>query len=220
MRKEKLYIIFLLMISLAISSLSYAFYLNEKTYQFILNQDDYEVEISLLFNQIEHDMTSVHFDIDKRAYEINLFDFDAENYIENINLILNIDVPVASRMRFKIKESYELTRYYQNQEQTVLKEIIYMTEKEEPHFPFSLLKKGDFQNYFLHTDGFYYINDVIDVNQTYHVDLIHSGISYPVRNNSLYYETCYLYLSFEIELLQANRVSQVWQIDPSLFIGS
>ena len=35
--------------------------------------------------------------------------------------------------------------------------------------------------------------------------------------NSLYHETCILYLAYEFEVVQANRYSQVWGVDSTLF---
>lgn len=217
MRIHKLYVVVLLIGLLSISVVSYAFYLNENNYLISLDRDDYDVKINLSFNDVVIDSTSPYFNVEKNAFEINLYDENAQNYIENIELSLDVIVPIASRMRFRLNESYELTRYYHNQDQTILKEIIYMTEKDENYHQFSQLKKGQYTNYIYHIDRYNYIDDLIKTNQTYHFDLIESGMPYPVRDNSLYYETIYLYLSYDIEFIQANRASQVWDIDPAMF---
>ncbi len=217
MRIYKLYIIILLIMLVAVTSVSYAFYLKENNYIVSLDRNDYLVDIKFTFNGIEADTLSPYYDLDKKAFKIDLFDIQAINYIENVGLSVDVNVPIASRMRFRINESYVLTRYYNNVDQTVLEEVIYMTEKDETQHSFSLLKKGTFTNYILHTDRYYYVNDILQTNQTHVFDLINSGISYPVRDNILYYETCYLYVSFDIELIQVNRFSQVWGVDPIIF---
>ncbi|MFA5471642.1 MAG: hypothetical protein WC219_06315, partial [Acholeplasmataceae bacterium] len=137
MRIHKLYVVVLLIGLLSISVVSYAFYLNENNYLISLDRDDYDVKINLSFNDVVIDSTSPYFNVEKNAFEINLYDENAQNYIENIELSLDVIVPIASRMRFRLNESYELTRYYHNQDQTILKEIIYMTEKDENYHQFS-----------------------------------------------------------------------------------
>ncbi|MFA7422854.1 MAG: hypothetical protein WCZ00_03880, partial [Acholeplasmataceae bacterium] len=139
MRIHKLYVVVLLIGLLSISVVSYAFYLNENNYLISLDRDDYDVKINLSFNDVVIDSTSPYFNVEKNAFEINLYDENALNYIENIELSLDVIVPIASRMRFRLNESYELTRYYHNQDQTILKEIIYMTEKDENYHQFSQL---------------------------------------------------------------------------------
>lgn len=217
MRVYKLYIIILLIGLVIISSISYAFYLKENNYLVSLKRDDYDVDVNLAFDGVLVDSSSPYFNLEKNAFEINLFNTEAINYIGNIELSVDVIVPIASRMRFRLKESYELTRYYHNQDQTVLKEIVYMTEKDETYHLFSLLKKGSYSNYFYHTDRNYYVDDLLETHQVYNFQFIDSGTSYPIRDNSLYYETIYLYLSFEFEFIQANRASQVWKIDPMIF---
>ena len=216
MRKQQISIILLIILMLVITSLSYSYYIQENDYFLNLNTDAYEVYTELSFNGVVHDELSSFYDNHKHAYVINLFDETAENYIGNLSLDIYVSVPVASKLRFILNESYELTRYYHNQEQTVITEIIYQETIDEMHHAYSLLKKGSYNQTLDHTDSYTYAYETFVPNQTYHLNIISSGTSYPAKENSLYSESCYLYLDYRFEFVQANRFSQVWKVDPLL----
>lgn len=217
MRNQKLIITILIIFALSFTSLSYTFYVKDNTYITTLDTKAFELTVEIKLGEVALDPTSLYFSDEKQAYMINLYDEQAENYINNFTLKIKTDVSIASRLRFRLHESYELTRYYHNQEQTILKEIIYMDAQDDTQHPFSLLKKGEFQNYFLSDYHYSYFDQLISQNQIQIFDLIAGGASYEVRENSLYHETCVLYLAYEFEVVQANRYSQVWGVDSTLF---
>ena len=216
MRKQYILISFLIILMLVITSLSYTYYIQEKDYFVNVDTDLYQVYTELTFNGVIHDELSPYYDSDKNAFIINLFDDTAENYISNLSLDVYVVVPIASKLRFMLNESYELTRYYHNQEQTIITEIIYQETIDETHHAHSLLKKGGYNQTLDHTDFYTYAYETFMPNQTYHLNVISSGSGYPAKDNSLYYETCYLYLDYRFEFVQANRFSQVWKVDPLL----
>lgn len=217
MRKQYAFITLLIIFMLIITSLSYTYYMNEKDYIVNLNTDVYQVNTELSFNGVSQDYLSPYYDIDKQAFIINLYDEQAINYIGNLSLDLVFEVPIASKMRFKLNESYELTRYYNNQEQTIITEIIYQENINENYHAYSLLSKGSFTDLLSHSDYYTYARETFMPGHQYELNIISGGIHYPAKDNSLYYETCYLYLDYRFEFVQANRFSQVWQVDPLLF---
>jgi hypothetical protein len=216
---KKIYIIIMLMIFVMvfIAGLSYTYYLHEKDYDLNLNTKSYEVYSTVSFDGVVYDHLSEYYDQEKKAFIINVYDQNATNYIEKLSIDLQFEVPIASKMRFQIKESYELTRYYHNQEETIIKEIIYQQTIDPTYFNHSLLSKGSFQNYFNHSDLYTYAYETFYPDSVYQLNIVSGGNQHVVRNNSLYHETCYLYLDYSFEFVQANRYSNVWQIDPLLF---
>lgn len=216
MRTQKLLIFSLIILGLITSVISYTFFIKELSYETILETKAFNLDIDIKLGTLDLDPTSIYFDQIKKVYVINLYDTEAVNYINNLDINFIVEVSIASRLRFKIYESYELTRYYHNQEETILKEIVYINQVDPSHYQFSLLKKGIFDNYFISEGDYMYVDQMILPNQTYTFDLIEGGVNYPVRNNNLFYETCMLYLAFEVEVVQANRYQEVWnlQTDP------
>ena len=208
--------ILLMIVMLVITSLSYSYYINEKDYNLNIDTDIYQVQTELSFNGVLHDYLSPYYDIEKHAFIINLYDDQANNYIGNLSLDLVFEVPIASKMRFKLNESYKLTRFYNNQEQTIITEIIYQENINETYHPFSLLKKGSYTDLLSHSDYYMYALETFMPGHLYKLNIISGGMEYPTKNNSLYFETCYLYMDYRFEFVQANRFSQVWQVDPLL----
>lgn len=216
MRKKYIIIVILLVTLTLITSLSYTYYLKEKDYTIDVNTNTYLVETELSFNGVVQDDLSPYYDANKHAFIINLYDDTAVNYIGNLALDIYFEVPIASKLRYQLNQSYELTRYYNNQEQTIITEIIYQETIDDTYYPYSLLKKGSFTDFLYHSDFYTYAYDTYMPGQTYHLNIISAGLSYAAKDNSLYYENCYLYLDYTFEFVQANRFSQVWKVDPLL----
>lgn len=216
MKKINVIIILLLIVMVIVAGLSYTYYIHEKDYDLNLSTTTYEVYSTVSFDGVIYDHLSEYYDQEKKAYIINVYDENAENYIDKLSIDLSFEVPIASKMRFQIHESYELTRYYHNQEETIIKEIIYQQTIDSDHFMHSLLGKGSYQDYFKHSDLYTYANQTFYPGTVYQLNMVSGGSHHFVRNNSLYHETCYLYLDYSFEFVQANRYSNIWQIDPLL----
>ena len=78
------------------------------------------------------------------------------------------------------------------------------------------MKIGTYNQILNHSDFYTYAYETFMPGESHRLNIISSGSSYPVKNNSLYDETCYLYLDYSFEFVQANRFSQVWEVDPLL----
>lgn len=218
MKKTYIISILLVIVMIVLAGMSYTYYLLEKDYEMDLNTTQYEVYSTVSFDGIVFDHLSEYYDQEKKAYIINLYDQHAVNYIEKLSIDLSFEVPIASKMRFKINESYELTRYYHNQEETIINEIIYQQTINQDYFSHSLLSKGSYDHYINHSDFYTYAYETFYPDTIYQLNIVLGGQNHVVRNNSLYHETCYLYLDYSFEFVQANRYSHIWQIDP-LFLN-
>jgi hypothetical protein len=74
-----------------------------------------------------------------------------------------------------------------------------------------------FTNYFKDEQDYMYVDQVITPEQTFVFNIIDGGNFYPIRENSLFHETCYLYLAFEFEVVQANRYQEIWNLETDPF---
>jgi hypothetical protein len=217
MKVQKLIITVLIVIGFSVSMISYTFFIKNITHQTTLETQEFNLDIDIKLGSVDLDPSSIYYLADKEVYAINLYDINEANYIDNLSISIIVDVSIASRLRFKLYESYELTRYYHNQEETVLKEIIYIDQQDEFSYPFSLMKKGMFTNYFKDEQDYMYVDQVITPEQTFVFNIIDGGNFYPIRENSLFHETCYLYLAFEFEVVQANRYQEIWNLETDPF---
>lgn len=217
MRAQKLIITALIMMGLSVSMISYTFFIKNITHTTTLETQAFDLDIDIKLGSVDLDPSSIYYVEDKQVYAINLYETSEINYIDNLSLSVVVDVSIASRLRFKLYESYELTRYYHNQDETILKEIIYIDQQDEFSYPFSLMKKGMFTNYFKDEQDYMYVDQVIYTDQTYTFNIIHGGNAYPIRENSLFHETCYLYIAFEFEVVQANRYQEIWNLETDPF---
>lgn len=217
MIKQKLLIILLIFIGLSVTIVSYTFFVKNIVFATTLETQDFELELDIKLGSINIDTQSIYYDDLMSVYVINLYDVNEINYIDNLSISINVNVSIASRLRFRFYESYEITRYYHNAEETIVKEIIYIDKQNELSYPFSLLNKGDFTNYFKGENDYMYANEVFFANQVYILNLIDGGNPYLVRDNSLFSETCVLYLAFEFEVVQANRYQEIWNLESDPF---
>lgn len=217
MRAQKLMIALLITIGLSVSIVSYTFFVKTITHITTLETQDFNLDVDIKLGSVSLDITSIYYLEDMQVYAIDLYEISQINYIDNLSLSVSVDVSIASRLRFKLYESYELTRYYHNQEETILKEIVYIDQQDELSYPFSLMKKGMFTNYFKDEQDYMYVDQVIGSDQIYVFNIIDGGYAYPIRENSLFHETCILYLAFEFEVVQANRYQEIWGLETDPF---
>ncbi len=217
MIKQKLLIILLISIGLSVTIVSYTFFIKNIVFATTLETQAFELELDMKLGSTSLDASSIYYLDDMDVYAINLYDLNELNYIENLSISIHVNVSIASRLRFKLYESYELTRYYHNVDETIVKEVIYIDEQDEFTYPYSHLGKGLFTNYFKDEDDYMYVDELIFPNQIYVLNLIDGGHPYLVRDNTLFSETCMLYLAFEVEVVQANRYQEIWNLDTDPF---
>jgi hypothetical protein len=225
MRKlnNKWVIITILYLILLISSfaITYAYYVSQKAYGITLQTGEFEVEIFISFDNNAILIDSPYYDQEKNVVLVNSYDSNSENYIGKLKISVLITPAVAARVRFKIMDEWELTRTYldQNPEYPVdpVVESIYHTAKDETYYPFSLLKVDPTFDVKFDLDSYAYLNDVLQHGKPRMIHLIDGGDRFLVRSNNIFEETVYIKLGFLIEVVQANRIVELWGIDQTFY---
>lgn len=213
-------VMFILIFILTMITL-FAYFQIQEEHGIIISSGEFEAELLVSFNDEVVDLESEYYDHDKQKVIINMYDVGAENYVGNLKIDLKVKPVVAARLRIKIKQETELIRYYidQSPENPIppLREAVYHPDKDFPYYPFSLLKFDSSFTIRQNDDGFMYYDQIVGKNSEIIIPIINTGDPYTVRSNSVLYEECYLYLDMELDMVQANRFSEVWGISETFY---
>lgn len=200
----------------------YAYFQIQEDHGIIITSGQFEAELLVSFNDEIVNLESSYYNHDKQKIVVNMYDQNAENYVGNLKIDLKVKPVVAARIRLKVKQETELIRYYidQNPENPIepLREAVYHPDKDFPYYPFSLLKFDPSFTIKQNDDGFMYYDQIVGKQSETIIPLIESGDPYTVRSNSVLYEECYLYIDIELDIVQANRFSEVWSISETFFM--
>lgn len=213
-------ITYVLILAITIVSL-YAYFVIEEEHGITITTGEYGIEVMISFNDVIIDGTSPYYDQTKDIIIINAFDDTAENYIGNFKIDIAITSKVASRVRLKLQDEWELTRIYLDQDPNypidpvVLN--VYHEVKDSTYYPFSLFKVDPTFNALYDLEGYTYINQIIPKNETTIINFINGGDAYPVKNNEVFYEMVYVHVDLIVDIVQANRFVEKWGIDPTFF---
>lgn len=213
-------ITFTLVLLMSIITL-FAYFEYQSQHGIIISSGEYDIELLVSFNDVVIDIDSPYYDLEKNIIIVNAYDELSENYIENLKIDISITSEVAARVRIKLKDEWELTRVYldQNPEYPIdpVIENIYHTVKNSTYYPFSLFKVNPTFNAIYDLEGYTYINQIIPKNQTTLINFIDGGDGYPTRSNEVFDETCYVHVDMIVDIVQANRFVEKWGIDPEFF---
>jgi len=219
--KRILIIIVLVLTVISTSLFAYAYFQNEKEFGFSILTGEFEVTAYISFDEINIDINSPYYDVESQTILVNAYDSDSENFIGKLKIDIEIDPNINARARVKVFDEWELTRTYSEQAQgSVIEPIIqtiYHTEQSSLYHPFSLLKTGLNYNLVYDENGYAYYPNLISKGETTTIHLIDGGDAYPIRENEIYMETCYVNLKFVVEVVQANRFAEVGSLDTSFF---
>ncbi len=219
--RRLLWIILLLMTVVSTSLYAYAYFENNQDYGFGIETGEFEVTAYIYFNDVAIDINSPYYDAINDVILINAYDEESENYIGNLKIDIVVNPNLAARVRIKLLDEWKLTRTYTilNEEDPIdpLVEVIYHTAKSNLYHPFSLLKVGTDYQPIYDTLGYAYLTETLTKNEDTTIHLIDGGDGYQTRENEIYYETCYVYLRFSVEVIQANRFAELWSLEADFF---
>lgn len=200
---------------------SYAYFQVSESHGITLSTGEFDVELIVKFDGVTVTIDSPYYNRENGKIIVNAFDDLSDNYIGDMTIDLGVEPEVAARMRFNIQQEWELQRYYLDQDPQnpidPIFESIYHTQKTAAYYPFSLMKWATGVNTTYDQNGMIYYMDMIPSSGQTIIPLIDSGDPYTVRTNSVLYEECYVYFDFYLDMVQANRFAQVWDIDPTYF---
>ena len=187
----------------------YAYFVRTTNRGIIIETEAYQIEIIASFDGNIVSYTSPFYDPIKQVLIVNAFDPNTDNYIGNLEIIIYITPYNTSRMRIKLLDEWELTRTYIDQDPNYPIDPV----KE----PFSPLKIHPSFQAIYNEDGYAYFHQIVQKNQLITIPFIGGGDRITVRNNDVFYEEVYVYIDLRIDIVQANRFSEVWGIDPNFF---
>ena len=187
----------------------------------IVQTGDYEVEVFASFNGVVVDYNSPYYDRENGSLIVNAYDETSDNYVGDLKISVAVTSVVPSRMRIKLQEQWTLTRTYLDQDPLYpipdVVEVLYHNNHGAGYYPFSLLKVPGTFTPIYDVNGYAYMTNIITSGETTSFDIIQSGDKYLVKNNEVYSEVCYLYIDLMIDVVQANRFSEIWGIDPNFY---
>ena len=216
--KNRFFLISILYVILLLLSvvLTFAYYTTDKEYGITLSTGDIEIVAYISFDDIYIDSESVYYDTSKNVLLVNTYDPESQNYIGKLDIRVTVTTSLASRLRIKLMDEWELTRTYkEDNRQTV--ETIYHTNKESSYYPFSLLKMGNEFSPLFESDGYAYEQSILTQGVIKEFHLVDGGDRFSVRNNVFFEESCTLKLSFIIDVIQANRYVELWGLSRDFY---
>ena len=198
-----------------------AYFQTQELRGIIVQTGDFEVEVFASFSGVVVDYNSPYYDRDNGSLIVNAYDELSDNYIGDLEISVAVTSIVPSRMRIKLQEQWTLTRTYLDQDPLYpiadIVEVLYHNNRGTGYYPFSLLKVPTSFTPIYDVNGYAYMTDIVPSGETTTFDIIQSGDKYLVKNNEVFSEVCYLYIDLTIDVVQANRFSEIWGIDPNFY---
>lgn len=199
----------------------YAYFQVQEQKGIMIQTGDFEVEMLISFDSTVIDINSPYYDRDTGSVLVNAYDPASPNYVGDLKISFIVTSIVASRFRIKLQDEWTLTRHYLDQNPLYpipdVVEAVYHSNHGLAYYPFSLLKLGSGFAPLYDLQGYAYAPQIIPKGQPTTINFIQSGDPYAVRINEVFTETCYIHLDLMVDVVQANRFSEVWNIDPNFF---
>ncbi|GEM_PF-550344 len=199
----------------------YAYFQVQEQRGIVIETGDFEVEMFISFGSTAITINSPYYDRETGNVLINASDPLSDNYVGNLNISFLVESIVASRFRIKLQEEWTLTRHYLDQNPLYpipdVVEVVYHSNQGSGYYPFSLLKLAPSYAALYDLQGYAYSPTIIPKGNPTIIYFIQGGDPHPVRVNEVFVETCSLHLDLIVDVVQANRFAEVWQIDPNFF---
>lgn len=210
-RRILIFVILYIIALLSSVYLTFAYYTKEGTSSIVMTTGDARIVFDIRFDELIVDQSSIYYDSSNKKMIINASNPMSENAISKLKININIDSDYAARVRIKVMESYVKSRYYLATEET-LYESMAVTESRIGYHPFSYLTYGEGYDLVYSDDGYQYMPSILLENETYIIPVVSGGLTTYARSNSQFIETITLYLSIDVEVVQANRYQEIWGI--------
>jgi len=209
----------ILLFFLSLVSWTFAFFSQEETHPIIIEKGTFNVYLYVSFDTLSIDASSPYYDMDTQTIIVNAHDALSPNYIGKLKVSVEVDTKIPAYLRISLMDEWELKRTFNPSGMYPMDpvyESIYIEKKSSLYYPYTLLKKHEGYTPKFRLDGYAYHPNLIEPG-THHIDLIHGGDPYPVRENDIYVETCTLKLGIQVEIIQANRVMALWGVQSDFF---
>jgi len=212
MKPKRMIIFILIGILLSVGGV-FAWFEYEEIRTIFVSPGEFEATLQIYFDETLVTSGSPYYDALSQLLTVNAFDSDAPNYIGKLKVTVEITVHNASRFRFRMLDEWLLTRYFTggNQISLVIPNELRTTGVDvNPYGVHPSFRTRD-------NDSHLYFDGIIGKNETLTLTLIDGGTPYPVRTTDTYYEEVHIMFQVIIDVVQANRFPQVWNIESDYF---
>lgn len=212
MKTKKTIIFILFFLLLSVGSV-YAWFEYEEIRTIFVKPGAFEATLQIYFDDTLVNAESPYYDSTTGLLTVNAFDSDAPNYIGKLKVTAQITVHNASRFRFRMFDEWVLTRFFTGGTQISLiipNDLRVGDVDQNPFFIHESFRTRD-------NDSHLYYEGIIGKNQTLTITLFDGGIPYPIRTTDTYYEEVMILFQVFIDVVQANRFPQVWNIEADYF---
>jgi hypothetical protein len=212
MARRVLILIILYIIALVSSIyVTFAYYKKESSHDINLTIGDAQILTEISFNGVLIDELSPYYDSSRHVLLVNVSDETSENALSKLDINLSITSDYASRVRIKWMESYIKERFYHERNETI-REAMAITTSREGYHPFSLVMRGQDYQVITHEDGYQYVDMILEERTTLNLLIADGGLMMYARSNDQFIESIILEISLVVEIVQANRYQEVWQL--------
>ena len=218
MNKKTLILTLFLVIASIFTFVPLAYSWFEKTEEstIVIETGEFQIIIIASFNGNVITTNSQYYDQEKKVIILNASNPASPNYIGRFKVTLRVSANIPSRLRVKIQDEWKLVRTYREDGFVIEEALSHRDDELNPANPtyrynLSYASKNDLSS------GFMYYNHLIEKNQNYIINFITSGNPKAVKNTITYYEECFVYFDLIVEMVQANRFSEIWGIPYNFF---
>ncbi len=215
-KKWLILILFYVMALIGSIYFTFAYYQQEQSSVIELSTGDVDISWVVSFDGVAIDETSPYYDREHQELMIEASDSSANNALSKLKLSVVVKSEYAVRVRVKLMESYIRLRTYQGTDVT-LEEVLAIKESYDGYHLFSQLKKGNLEDVVEREDGYQYYQFILAAHEELSLDLIDGGSMLYARVNSQFSEQITLRLSVVVDVVQANRYQEIWQVDEGVF---
>ncbi len=204
---------------LSLLSVSFAYYQKSQSTDITLETGEINLSISFYLDDMVIDETSIYYDQATKSYTFDITDEEVLNHISKVKVMVHVDTDIALKMRFKLLQSYVVTRTYHITEGETIPpytRIIQIPNHSDTYYPYSLFKKGWANTLILGDDGYLYVKDTL-LKGDYVIPLIEGGLTYYGQSHQTFEETGYVSFNLIVEVVQSNRYEAIWGINASFY---
>lgn len=199
-------------------SLTYSWFIKTNESTFIIDTGEFSSSLAVAFNGSIISSGSPYYDTQKKVVIVDAGNSLSTNHIGKLTVSLTITPEVTARFRIKIQDEWRLKRTYIALGTTIEEAMSHEKGELIPGnalYPFTI---ANIANYTYDSEsGYLYYNLLLEKGQIYNISFITTGLTHPVVSNSVFNEECIVYLDFIVDIVQANRFSEVWGISPDYF---
>jgi hypothetical protein len=213
MKKILIGTLFLSLIALGIVSFTFAWIEYRNTNNVNLTPGEFDITIQFYLDDELVTEINPHYDETTGLLFLNAYDDMLDNYIGNLKVIISVTAHNTARFRVKIQDEWKLIRTYPFGDPT---EVIIASEvRDEDSFVSRFNVHEDFIR--REEDTFFYYNGIVGKGETIELIFIDGGSLYPMRVTDTYTERAFITLSLYVDVVQANRIVEVWKVNQDLF---